>query len=124
MHKNGGGLARGRSQDREWKTAARPRSRRAIVLADVVIAGAVAEIFGRPVIMADGYVRDGTQLCFIERIRRFVGIILGLRCAVAFPTLQCMTSQSSRLQAEAPPSSRSLIPNIDRPAPAKYGRWR
>src|SRR3970282_1188442 len=49
---------------------------RPVVLADVVIQGAGTEIFGRPVIMADGHFRCAPQLRVVERATRLHEITL------------------------------------------------
>ena len=69
---------------------------RGIILADVVILGAIPVIFGRPVIMADGYFRKAPLLCFIERLGRLVGVTLRLHRAPRF-LFPCRTFGPSRL---------------------------
>ena len=59
---------------------------RFIVLANIVLSSAVPVIFGRPVIIPDGYFRNAPQLCFIERLGRLVRITIRLHCACRFST--------------------------------------
>ena len=58
---------------------------RGMVLAHVVIPGAVPVIFGRPVIMPDGYFRNAPQVCFIEHFGRLVRISPFLHRGPRFP---------------------------------------